>query len=173
MLDTDIVRIMTLEVGHMMSLKIPAAMHHLRDGLAEMWLKAVIDALEVQKTDTLRGRLVIEGHHIPYHSAVQLYLVGVIADRTCAEAFLLEDQTFVQPLATLLRGNAEVHVCHLLVALVDEMTEQQIQSPPLTSLVARGDILDMSHLASDKHQAPRHNLTFVAHQKQLDLLRKA
>ena len=70
----------------------------------------------------------------------------------------------------MFRGDAEVQVSHLAVPLVDEVTEQQVQGPQLTSLLPCCDILDMCHLRGDKHQTPRHDLTVMTYQKELDLL---
>ena len=161
-----------LERRHTKPLQIPSATRHTRHGLAQLGLKAVVQTFEIQKAYGMWG-LIARGRHLLNDCAVQLQLIGVIADRACPKTFLLEDEPFVQPLSSLLRGNTEVQIGHLAIPLVDEMSEEQVQSPQFTPFLAGSDILDVRYLRRYKHQAPRHNLSFLTHQEQFDLLWEA
>ena len=152
------------------AMQIPSAVHHPRNLLGESRLEGVGNLLDIQIEHLFLLVSRLFATHLHQFGTLQRHVIHVIAYGSSAKPFLLKNQPFVENRPAMLGGNAEIHVFHLLVTLVDEMAEKQIESAEGATLVARSYILHMSHVLRFKDHRACHYLPVVPHKVELYLL---
>ena len=111
--------------------------------------------------------------HTVYDIAGKVNLIDVEADSSSSEAFLLEHQSPIQFYSVLCHRRSEVEIFHLTIAVIYEMTEQEVEGSIFTAFFACCYILHTSHLLCQEHQNTSSNSLFVLNHEQTDFLGEA
>ena len=135
--------------------QIPSVFGHTRHPLAQLGLMTAVQTHEREIFYPLRGLL--------RQSRREVHLIDVVAYGASAEAFFLEDEPLVEPAPVILGADAEVQIIHPLVALRDEVLEEQVERAARAPLLAGGDVLHVGHTRRFEDDASGHHSLSAPH----------
>ena len=136
----------------LLSQQIPSALYDSCHFCSQFRLEAFVQTFQVEILDIAFAR----------RKRTDVYFVSIITYCATSEAFFLMDEPLVQVSSTIFVGGSEVDVVVLLVAFVDEMTEEQVECAVCAPFFAAGYVLHMCYFATLEYYDAGYDALFVS-----------